>query len=101
MFENLTDKLQGAFGRLGRRGTLSEKDLDEALREIRLALLEADVNYKVARDFVKAVRERALSEDILKSVTPTQKVIGIVNGSWCGCWVDRRPSSSDRRSRQP
>ena len=80
MFENLTDKLQGAFGRLGRRGTLSEKDLDEALREIRLALLEADVNYKVARDFVKAVRERALSEDVLKSVTPTQKVIGIVNG---------------------
>ncbi|MEE9278333.1 MAG: signal recognition particle protein [Dehalococcoidia bacterium] len=79
MFEHLTDKLQGAFGKLGRRGTLTEKDLDEALREIRLALLEADVNYRVAKDFVNAIRERALSDDVLKSITPTQKVIGIVN----------------------
>ena len=79
MFESLTDKLQGAFGRLGRRGTLTEKDLDEALREIRLALLEADVNYKVAKDFIRAVRERALTDAVLQSPTPTQRVINIVN----------------------
>ncbi len=79
MFEHLSGKIQGAFGKLGRRGTLSEQDLDEALREIRMALLEADVNYKVARDFIKAVRERSLADDVLKSPTPTQKVIGIVN----------------------
>ena len=58
MFESLTDKLQGAFGRLGRRGTLTEEDLDEALREIRMALLEADVNYKVAKDFIKGTCSR-------------------------------------------
>ena len=79
MFESLTDKLQGAFGRLGRRGTLTEKDLDEALREIRMALLEADVHYKVAKEFIKAVRERALTDAVLRSTTPTQLVITIVN----------------------
>ncbi len=84
MFESLTDKLQGAFGRLGRRGTLSEGDLDEALREIRLALLEADVNYKVAKDFVKAVRERSLSDEVLQSTTPTQLVVNIVNEELVG-----------------
>ena len=84
MFESLTDKLQGAFGRLGRRGTLSEGDLDEALREIRLALLEADVNYKVAKDFVKVVRERSLSDEVLQSTTPTQLVVNIVNEELVG-----------------
>ena len=79
MFESLSDKLQGALARLGRRGTLSEKDLDEALREVRLALLEADVHYQVARDFVKAVRERALTDAVLQSVTPAQQVIKVVN----------------------
>ena len=78
MFDTLTDKSQGAFGKLGRRGTLSEEDLDAALREIRLALLEADVNYKVAKDFIKAVRERAATDDVLRSITPTQKVLTIV-----------------------
>ena len=79
MFDNLSDKFQGVFGNLGRRGTLSEKDLDAALRELRLALLEADVHYKVARNFVNSVREQALTEDVLKSITPTQQVIQIVN----------------------
>ena len=78
MFESLTDKLQGAFARMGRRGTLSERDLDEALREVRLALLEADVNYKVVRDFVKAVRARAIDSGVLQSVTPAQQVIAII-----------------------
>jgi len=79
MFDSLSDKLQGVFRKLGGRGTVSEQDLDEALREVRLALLEADVNYKVVKDFVASVRERALGADVLKSLTPTQQIIGIVN----------------------
>src|SRR2546422_9164590 len=79
MFDSLTDKLQGVFRRLGGRGTITEKDLDEALREVRLALLEADVNYKVVKDFVGGVREKALGADITKSLTPMQQVIDIVN----------------------
>ena len=79
MFESLTDKLQGVFRRLGGRGTITEKDLDDALREVRLALLEADVHYKVVREFVQGVRERALGADVTKSLTPMQQVIDIVN----------------------
>ena len=79
MFESLTDKLQGVFQQLGRRGTVSESDLDEALREVRLALLEADVNFKVVKKFVTAVRERAAGEAVLKSVTPVQQIIAVVN----------------------
>jgi signal recognition particle subunit SRP54 len=79
MFDSLSDKLQGVFRKLGGRGTVSEKDLDEALREVRLALLEADVNYKVVKDFVASVRARALGADVLKSLTPTQQIIDIVN----------------------
>ncbi len=79
MFESLTDKLQGVFRRLGGRGTLTENDLDEALREVRLALLEADVHYKVVREFVQAVRERALGAEITKSLTPLQQVVDIVH----------------------
>src|SRR5881397_2559705 len=79
MFDSLTDKLQGVFRRLGGRGTITEKDLDEALREVRLALLEADVNYKVVKEFVQGVRERALGADVTKSLTPMQQIIDIVN----------------------
>lgn len=79
MFESLTDKLGGVFGKLGRRGTLTEKDLDEALREVRLALLEADVNYKVARDFIKAVKARALTDAVVQSINPTQQAINIIH----------------------
>jgi signal recognition particle subunit SRP54 len=79
MFDSLTDKLQGVFRRLGGRGTITEKDLDEALREVRLALLEADVNYKVVRDFIAGVRERALGADVTKSLTPAQAIIDLVN----------------------
>jgi signal recognition particle subunit SRP54 len=79
MFDSLTDKLQGVFRKLGGRGTITEKDLDEALREVRLALLEADVNYKVVKEFVAAVRERALGADVTKSLTPMQQIIDIVN----------------------
>src|SRR5881397_1872231 len=79
MFDSLSDKLQGVFRRLGGRGTISEKDLDEALREVRLALLEADVNYKVVKDFVAGVRDKALGADVTKSLTPMQQIIDIVN----------------------
>src|SRR2546426_1173771 len=79
MFDSLTDKLQGVFRRLGGRGTITEKDLDEALREVRLALLEADVNYKVVKEFVAGVREQALGADVTKSLTPMQQIIDIVN----------------------
>lgn len=78
MFENLSDRLQGTFAKLTGKGRLSEKDVDQAMREIRLALLEADVNYKVVKDFVARVKEKALGEDIMKSLTPGQMVVKIV-----------------------
>jgi signal recognition particle subunit SRP54 len=79
MFESLSDRLQETFGRLSRKGRLTEQDVDEAMREVRRALLEADVNFKVAKDFVAAVRERAIGQDVLGSLTPGQTAIGIVN----------------------
>ncbi len=79
MFDALTDKLQAAFRRLGNRGIVTEKDLDEALREVRLALLEADVNFRVVKEFIGKVRERALGAEVLKSLTPAQQIVSIVN----------------------
>lgn len=78
MFESLTGKLQAVFDRLGKRGILREADVDEVLREIRLALLEADVHYKVVKEFVNRVRERAIGAEITKSLSPTQQVIKVV-----------------------
>ncbi len=78
MFESLTDKLTGVFGRLSGKGKLSEGDIDEALREVRLALLEADVDFKVARSFMDAVRLQANSEKVFSSLTPGQTVVKIV-----------------------
>lgn len=79
MFENLTQRLQETFRKLRGKGKLSEADVDEALREIRVALLEADVNFKVVRDFIKRVRERAVGQEVAASLTPGQQVIKIVN----------------------
>jgi signal recognition particle subunit SRP54 len=79
MFESLSDRLQETFGRLGRKGQLTESDVEDAMKEVRRALLEADVNFKVVKDFVSRVRERAIGQDVLKSLTPYQTVIGIVN----------------------
>ncbi len=79
MFEALTEKLVKVFRALGSKGRLSEKDIDEALRQVRLALLEADVNFKVVKDFVARVRERAVGADVLQSLTPAQQIIKIVN----------------------
>ena len=79
MFENLADKLQNVFGKLAKRGKLSESDVDAALREVRLALLEADVNYRVVKDFVGRVRERAVGAEVMRTLTPAQQVIKIVH----------------------
>ena len=78
-FEGLSDKLSAAFKRLRNKGKLTEADVKEAMREVRLALLEADVNYKVAKDFTSAVTERAVGAQVMESLTPAQMVIKIVN----------------------
>jgi signal recognition particle subunit SRP54 len=79
MFENLTGRLDGIFKELRRRGKLSEADVDEVLREVRLALLEADVHFSVAKKFVSQVRERAIGHEVSKALNPGQQVIKIVN----------------------
>ena len=79
MFETLTEKLNGIFGRLTGKGRLTEKDVDEALRQIRLALLEADVNFRVARELVHRVQERAVGSDVMEALTPGQQVVKIVH----------------------
>ncbi len=78
-FEGLSEKLSGAFKRLRNKGKLTESDVKEAMREVRLALLEADVNYKVAKEFTNKVTERAIGSDVMESLTPAQMVIKIVN----------------------
>ena len=80
----MTDKLQGVFKKLCSKGRLTEQDVKAAMREVRMALLEADVNYKVVKDFVAKVTERAVGEDIVKSLTPGQQVIKIVNEELTG-----------------
>lgn len=79
MFESLTTKLQNVFDRLGRRGKLTEADVDAALREVRLALLEADVHYTVVKDFIARVRARAVGAEVMRSLSPAQQVIKIVH----------------------
>ncbi len=79
MFENLTDKLTGIFNRLSSKGRLTEKDIDEALGQVRRSLLEADVNFRVARDLIARIKERSLGADVLESLTPGQQVVKIVH----------------------
>ena len=78
-FEGLADKISNAFKKLKSKGKLSENDVKGAMREVRLALLEADVNYKVAKDFTNKVTERAIGQDVMESLTPAQMVIKIVD----------------------
>ncbi|MDO4773475.1 MAG: signal recognition particle protein [Bacillota bacterium] len=82
-FENLSEKLQGTFKALTGKGKLKEKDVKDAMREIKLALLEADVNFKIVKQFVNDVSERAVGESVMKSLTPGQQVIKIVNEELC------------------
>jgi len=84
MFELLSEKLSQVFRALGNKGKLDEKDVDEAMRQVRLALLEADVNFKVVKDFTARVRERAIGAEVLKSLTPDQQIIKIVNEELTG-----------------
>ena len=79
IFSNLSEKLQESLGKLTGKGKLSEKDIDNVAREIKLSLLEADVNYKVVKEFVKKIKERAMGQDVMESLTPGQTVIKIVN----------------------
>ena len=83
-FEGLSDRLESAFQRLKSKGSLTEADVKDAMREVRMALLEADVNYKVAKDFTKTVTERAVGEKVMESLTPAQMVIKIVNEELTG-----------------
>lgn len=78
IFESLADKLQGTIGKLRGKGKVTEQDVDEAMREVKLALLEADVNFRVVKKFVKRVKERSLGSDVMESLTPGQQVIKIV-----------------------
>ena len=79
MLDSLSTRLQSIFERLGGRGRLSEDNIQEALREVRVALLEADVNFKVVRAFMERVREKAVGQDVLKSLTPAQQVVKVVH----------------------
>lgn len=79
MFDSLSDRLQATLNRLRSKGKLTEKDVDEAMREVRLALLEADVNFRVVKAFVSQIRERAVGVEVLESLTPAQQVVKIVN----------------------
>ena len=78
-FDGLASKLQETFKKLRGKGKLSEKDIKEAMREVKLALLEADVNYKIVKDFVKSVSEKCNGKEVLESLTPGQQVVKIVN----------------------
>ncbi len=83
MFENISEKLDSIFKKLKGRGLLKEEDVDIALKEIRLALLEADVNFKIVKDFIQGIKAKAIGKDVLESLTPGQQVVKIVNDELC------------------
>ncbi len=83
MFENISDKLESIFKKLKGKGLIKEEDIDAALKEVRLALLEADVNFKVVKDFVQRIKEKALGKEVLESLTPGQQVVKIVHDELC------------------
>jgi signal recognition particle subunit SRP54 len=98
MFDNLTGKLQEVFKKLSKRGKLSEADVDEALREVRLALLEADVHFKVVKEFIARVRVRAVGAEVGEALNPAQQVIKIVHENCWPRWAQPRHSIfRDRR----
>jgi len=101
MFDNLTEKFDTVFKKLRGRGRLTEENIQEALREVRLVLLEADVNFRVVKDFVAAVRERAVGQDVLKSLTPAQQVIKIVREELGRLMGEGAENSLDLASRPP
>ena len=82
-FEGLTEKISATFKKLRGKGRLKEADVKEAMREIRMALLESDVSYKVVKDFTKSVTERCIGTDVLESLTPAQMIVKIVTEALC------------------
>lgn len=78
-FDSLTEKLQNVFKNLRSKGRLTEEDVKAALKEVKMALLEADVNFKVVKDFIKTIQERAVGQDVMNSLTPGQMVVKLVN----------------------
>ena len=98
MFDTLSERLRKTLGDLTGRGRISEADVDAAMREVRLALLEADVNFKVVKDFVARVRERAVGADILESLNAGQQVIKIVHEELTALLVEQ-PDHFDARAR--
>src|SRR5688500_13740033 len=78
MFENLSQKLQNAFKNLRGLGKITEENVGESLREVRMALLEADVNFKVARDFIESVKQKALGQEVIQSIHPGQQIVKII-----------------------
>ena len=93
MFDQLSDRLQATLSDVRSRGKLSEADVDAAMREIRLALLEADVNFKVVKAFTATLKERCLGADVLESLDPGQQVVKIVNEELAGADGRRRAAS--------
>ncbi|HBH87712.1 MAG TPA: signal recognition particle protein, partial [Syntrophaceae bacterium] len=79
MFETLTEKLEGIFKKLRQRGSLNEENIASALKEIRMVLLEADVSFKVVKDFIEEIRSQAVGREVLESITPGQQVVKIVH----------------------
>ena len=101
MFEALSDKLQGIFRSLRGQGTLSEAHVDAALREIRLALLEADVHFKVVKQFLERVRVKAIGQDVLKSLSPDQAVLRIVRDEMVAVLGGEEPKPLQLANRIP
>src|SRR6201990_3468736 len=103
MFDQLSERLQGTLSEVRSRGKLTESDVDAAMREIRLALLEADVNFKVVKAFTKKVKERCLGSEVLESLDPGQHVVKIVNEELAGLMggtgseLAMAPSGPDRQ----
>src|SRR5512132_2549066 len=83
MFDNLSEKLQRAFKNLRGQGTLTEENMNEALREIRMALLEADVNFKVVKELIDHIREKATGQEVMTSLSPAEQVVKIVRDEMC------------------
>lgn len=100
MFESLSDRLSGVFRKLGGQSRLTEENIQEGLREVRLALLEADVNFKVVKDFVETVREKCLGQEVLKGVSPAQQVIKVVHDELVAL-LGGETTALDLRGRQP
>ena len=91
MFESLSDKLKRTLKNLRGEGVLTKEHVDAALREIRLALLEADVNYKVAKDFIASVKEKAEGQQVWQELKPSEQVVKIVYDDWLICWEASPP----------